>query len=202
MLVLTRKSGQAIYLGDNIKVLVQEVRGSQVRIGIEAPNNIKVFREEIYLQILSESRQALEQTLRQNLPNDIEGTLAQFSSSLSTSEIQIEGGMVGFSKWEAFHIKAASSPFYWLASKEKPELKFLVLPVTKFKDSLFPNSNLSSKAEVFCLVTPQENFLESTLNLKAPLVINTLNNYATQLIIDDDSGTIRISLVELLAKLC
>lgn len=201
MLVLTRKTGQAIYLGDNIKVFVQEVRGNQVRIGIEAPDNVKVFREEIYLQILSESRHALEQSLRQNLPNDIEAAFAQFSSSLNSNQIHINGGMIGFSKWEDFKITPAASPFYWLESKDATDLKFLVIPVTKFKDLLFPKAQLSNKAEVFCLVTPQDNFLESTINLKAPLIINSINNSAMQFVIDDDTSSIRMTLVELLARI-
>lgn len=201
MLVLTRKTGQAIYLGDKIKIFVQEVRGNQVRIGIEAPDNVKVFREEIYLQILSESRHALEQTLAQNLPTDVEGTLARFSTSLTSNEINIGGGMIGFSKWEAFKITPAFAPFYWLESKEAADLKFLVLPVTKFKDLLFPNANLSSKAEIFCLLTPQDHFLESTINLKAPLIVNSNNNSAIQFVIEDDASLLRISLVELLARI-
>ena len=48
MLVLTRKAGETIRIGDNIRVRVLEARGSQVRIGIEAPDDVKIFREEIY----------------------------------------------------------------------------------------------------------------------------------------------------------
>lgn len=48
MLVLTRKAGETIRIGDNITVRVLEARGSQVRIGIEAPSDVKIYREEIY----------------------------------------------------------------------------------------------------------------------------------------------------------
>lgn len=48
MLVLTRKAGETIRIGDNITVRVLEARGSQVRIGIEAPGDVKIYREEIY----------------------------------------------------------------------------------------------------------------------------------------------------------
>jgi len=48
MLILTRKSGQSVLIGDEIKISIIEVKGSQVRIGIEAPRNISVHREEIY----------------------------------------------------------------------------------------------------------------------------------------------------------
>ena len=47
MLVLTRRVNERIVIGDDITVTVLEVRGDQVRIGIEAPRDIKVFREEV-----------------------------------------------------------------------------------------------------------------------------------------------------------
>jgi carbon storage regulator len=51
MLVLTRKSNQSIMIGDDIEVSVLSVVGEKVRIGIQAPQNIPVFRTEIYLEI-------------------------------------------------------------------------------------------------------------------------------------------------------
>lgn len=51
MLVLTRKVGQSIVIGDDIEVVVLEVRGEQVRVGIRAPKNVAVHRKEIYEQI-------------------------------------------------------------------------------------------------------------------------------------------------------
>ena len=54
MLVLTRKSGQSIKIGDDISLTVLGVQGSQVRFGIEAPRDISVHREEIYRRIQEE----------------------------------------------------------------------------------------------------------------------------------------------------
>lgn len=51
MLVLTRKSNQSIMIGDDIKVSVLSVVGEKVRIGIQAPADVPVFRTEIYLEI-------------------------------------------------------------------------------------------------------------------------------------------------------
>ena len=48
MLVLTRKIGEQIRIGDAITVRVLEVRGSQVRLGVEAPAEVRIYREEIY----------------------------------------------------------------------------------------------------------------------------------------------------------
>jgi carbon storage regulator len=51
MLVLTRKSNQSIMIGDEIEVSVLSVMGEKVRIGIQAPQRVPVFRKEIYLEI-------------------------------------------------------------------------------------------------------------------------------------------------------
>jgi carbon storage regulator len=54
MLVLTRKSNQSIMIGDEIEVSVLSIMGEKVRIGIQAPRNIPVFRKEVYLEIQNE----------------------------------------------------------------------------------------------------------------------------------------------------
>jgi carbon storage regulator len=51
MLVLTRKSNQSIMIGDDIEVSVLSVMGEKVRIGIQAPSSVPVFRTEIYVEI-------------------------------------------------------------------------------------------------------------------------------------------------------
>jgi carbon storage regulator len=58
MLVLTRKLGENIRIGDVIKITVLEVRSGQVKLGIDAPPEIKVHREEIYARIQAENRRA------------------------------------------------------------------------------------------------------------------------------------------------
>lgn len=58
MLVLTRKVGEAIAVGDDIKIIVMQVRGKQVRLGIKASPTTTVHREEVYQRILDENRAA------------------------------------------------------------------------------------------------------------------------------------------------
>lgn len=58
MLVLTRKAGEKIQIGDDISILIMEIKGKQVRLGIEAPSDIKVHREEIYQRIKEENIKA------------------------------------------------------------------------------------------------------------------------------------------------
>ncbi|GBE28868.1 hypothetical protein BMS3Bbin03_02821 [bacterium BMS3Bbin03] len=55
MLVLTRKSGESLIIGDDIEIVIIEARGSQVKIGINAPSEIKVYRKELYEKIKREN---------------------------------------------------------------------------------------------------------------------------------------------------
>jgi carbon storage regulator len=55
MLVLTRKLGEALNIGDDVTVTVLEVRGNQVRLGIQAPLNVIIHRKELYEKIKTEN---------------------------------------------------------------------------------------------------------------------------------------------------
>jgi carbon storage regulator len=60
MLILARRTGERVVIGDEILVTVMEISGSTVRLGIEAPQGISIFREEIWLAVKEENRAAAE----------------------------------------------------------------------------------------------------------------------------------------------
>jgi carbon storage regulator len=71
MLVLTRKSNQSIMIGDDIEVSVLSIMGEKVRIGIQAPRDIPVFRKEVYLEIQEERGRELAGSAR----TEVDGAL-------------------------------------------------------------------------------------------------------------------------------
>ena len=58
MLALTRKKGESLVLNNDIEVTILEIRGDQVKLGINAPKQVPVYRKEVYLQIQKENEAA------------------------------------------------------------------------------------------------------------------------------------------------
>jgi carbon storage regulator len=60
MLILSRKVNEKIMIGEDVSVSIIEVRGDQVRLGVDAPRNVKVFRQEVFDAIMAENKAAAE----------------------------------------------------------------------------------------------------------------------------------------------
>jgi carbon storage regulator len=63
MLVITRKSGERVCLGDDVTVTVLDISGTSVRLGIEAPSDVRVYRYEIWVQVQEENRAAAQSSI-------------------------------------------------------------------------------------------------------------------------------------------
>ncbi len=63
MLALSRRIGESIMIGNDIEITIIEVKGEQVRLGINAPKSVPIHRKEIYLQIKEENREVIDSTL-------------------------------------------------------------------------------------------------------------------------------------------
>ncbi len=59
MLILTRRPGESLYLGENIRITVLGIQGRQVKLGLEVPGETTVYREEVYERVIEENRRAL-----------------------------------------------------------------------------------------------------------------------------------------------
>ncbi len=77
MLVLTRKAGEGLIIGDDITIKIVEIKGGGVRIGIDAPKESKIYRQEVYDRIIEENKMATQWDM---------DVLDSLSSNLSTEK--------------------------------------------------------------------------------------------------------------------
>lgn len=82
MLILTRKVGEGIRIGDDVRIVVLEVKGNNIKIGVEAPVNSPVYRDEIYARILDENR-----TASSALPERLELFMDKLKKSKKSEEM-------------------------------------------------------------------------------------------------------------------
>ncbi len=172
MLILTRKIGESIIVGDNIRVVVLEVRGRQIRLGIEAPADIVVLREEIFNRLSNENIAAA----RFN-PEDVEQAVKTLEGSLTrrfplrpthpgspwvTVESKIHGqiqvpedqvisfvsGLPGFPDYQRYALlpDQPRARFSYLQCLEDPSLAFIVTdPNTLVSDYRLKNCPTAMK---------------------------------------------------------
>jgi carbon storage regulator len=84
MLILTRKSDESIVIGNNIRIKVLKVQGNQVHIGIDAPRELSVYRQEIYDQIRKENENAVQSAFNKDKIRQIEDNLSNLKNLLFT----------------------------------------------------------------------------------------------------------------------
>jgi len=81
MLALSRKQGESIMIGNDMEITILDIRNDQVKIGINAPKQVGIYRKEIYLQIQEENKQAVSEDVRQN-----KNALEELFNKQATSE--------------------------------------------------------------------------------------------------------------------
>jgi len=91
LLILTRKLGESITIGDDIKVSVLGIRGRQVRLGIEAPMKVVVHREEIYVKIQAENRKASK-----NIKEDLLGVVNMIKGKIKSGSNDAKGNVIDY----------------------------------------------------------------------------------------------------------
>jgi len=69
MLALARKVNQSIVIGNDIEVTILEIKGDQIKIGINAPKNVPIYRKEIYTQIQEENKSAVQEVDLEKIRN-------------------------------------------------------------------------------------------------------------------------------------
>ena len=69
MLALTRKKGEALVINNNVEVTILEIRGDQIKIRVNAPKEVPVYRKEVYLQIQKENKASVAEDKMEALKN-------------------------------------------------------------------------------------------------------------------------------------
>ena len=174
MLILTRKIGESILVGDNIRLVVLEIRGRQIRLGIEAPADVVVLREEIAQRLSNENLRAasfnyqeVEQTVNA-LPLKVAHRLALPPSRPESPTVTIESqalgrltvstdriitfasGLPGFPEARRFVLfnNHLEPPFYCLQSVDNPSLAFVVVDPTVLVPEYRPKNGASTLQEL------------------------------------------------------
>ena len=97
MLILTRKPGEDIYIGDGIVVTVVDIKGNQARIGIQASRDVKIYRGEIFQQIQEENRAAAAAGGMESLIG-LTNVLPQAKQDAAKQDgVETKRGLAGFS---------------------------------------------------------------------------------------------------------
>ena len=60
MLILSRRAGESVYIGDTIRVCLLKIQGNQIKLGFDVPEHVSVYREEVYERIREQNQKALE----------------------------------------------------------------------------------------------------------------------------------------------
>jgi flagellar assembly factor FliW len=213
VLILTRKIGESILVGDNIRLVVLDIRGRQVRVGIEAPTDVVVLREEIAQRLahenlraanfnFSEVQQAVA-SLVPEAPRHLAERLSRPESPTVTIESHVLGrvvapadhiiifpsGLPGFPDDHRFvlinsHLKP---PFYCLHAVDNPALAFVVTDPTTLVPEYLPKNGSSTLEELGAASTDDLQVL-ITLTIPPGRPREMTANLMSPLLINPDQG--------------
>jgi flagellar assembly factor FliW len=213
MLILTRKIGESILVGDNIRLVVLEIRGRQIRLGIEAPVDIVVLREEIAQRLTDENRRAasfnypevqqavnslgLEFTHRLPLrPPRPESPAVTFESQAlgrvmvpKDQIITFESGLPGFPDEHRFALinDHLEPPFYCLQCVDNPSLAFVVTDPTALVPDYRPKNVARTLLELGAS-GPEDLHALVTLTIPPGRPREITANMMSPLLINPDKG--------------
>ena len=200
MLILTRKQGQGICIGNDIQITVKEIVGSQVRLGIEAAPAIKIYRTEIYEQIVKENASAAS-------AGKVKFDSVRFGALEVKKDkiIDFPVGLIGMSDPDRFVMLDYTPPFSWLHSVDHPEVAFVIVNGAEFGKTYQIEMPYGDKdidlqqgdeVAVINIVTAQEHVEQTAVNMKAPIIVNMRNKKGKQFILEDENMPLKLFIFE------
>ncbi len=196
MLVLSRKAGESVRLGDEIRITVISSSAGHVRLGIDAPIQVGVHREEVYQRIAAENVQAspASRSPAESSPR-VENRHPDPEQIPVPDVLEFEG-LPGFPEARRFALvdDDHGAPFAWLVSLEFRELAFVVAPPAWFFPDYDPRPSAHQlraigadgldDVELWATATLTEG--AATLNLAGPILVHRRTRHAVQAILDDE----------------
>lgn len=189
MLLLKRRVGESIVIGDSIRVSVVEVRGGSVRIAIDAPSEFAVYRAELLEKLGEENVRALGAHVRESRrPMDAAITFPQ--------------GILGMGGNKAFLLYDLDDEHRALVARDQPTLSLLLVDPLRV-DPNYPIEQAfarypfeSEELAVAAVVTRPSDGSMPTVNLAAPVVFGIASRRAAQVLLDDDRLSLRAPLYQ------
>ena len=198
MLILTRKAGESLYIGDDIKLTVLGIQGKQIKLGITLPDTMTVYREEVYALVADDNILARQSKKDQSnikaMPN-----VREIETKIGVQEIaedkiiHFPKGMIGYEEEQDFTLVplGGDSPFFMLQSTKTRDLGFIVTDPYSFLSEYSVKLNEAEQAyiqakdsqDVFVFVTvtiPHGKPDQTALNLSGPIFINYEKRIAMQ----------------------
>lgn len=192
MLILTRRAGESLYLDDNIRITILGVQGKQVKIGLDVPPEMNIYREEVYQRVKEEN--TLATTINNNdliaaaqLTNR-EEVIIDTRLGQQTIEpekiINFPQGLIGFENQQKFILLQIqpASPFIILQSIDNPKLGLLVADPYSFikhytvqlndTEKTILQSEIHNLAILVTMTIPKGKPALTRLNLTGPILIN------------------------------
>lgn len=198
MLILTRKAGESLYIGDDIKITLIGIQGRQARLGISLPDTMTVYREEVYKRVVQDNILAGSSDNKE-LSEHSMYSMQLIDTRIGTLQIEdhkfisMPKGLIGYENDTEFTLLeyGEESPFFIYQSTKTPSLGLLVVDPYLFLSDYTVKLNEAEQAilqaesaedvVVFVTITVPHGKPElSTLNLSGPIFINHVKRIALQ----------------------
>lgn len=187
MLLLKRRVGESIVIGGSIRVSVVEVRGGSVRVAIDAPAEMPVYRAELVEKLGEENTRALR-------------TQVRTSKRPADMAINFPEGLPGLGNNKAFVIYDLDDDHRALVAREDPTVSLLLVDPMRV-DPNYPIERAMERypyeqeeLAIACVVTRPIDGSMPMVNLAAPIVMGVESRNAVQVLLDDDRLSMRAPL--------
>lgn len=217
MLILTRKAGESLYIGDDIKITLLGIQGRQARLGISLPDTMTVYREEVYKRVVQDNILAGSSDNKEFIEHPVCATTL-VDTRIGTMQIEdnkliaMPKGLIGYENDTEFTLieYGEDSPFFIYQSTKTPSLGLLIVDPYLFISDYTVKLNEAEQAIlqadtaedliVFVTITVPHGKPElSTLNLSGPIFINHVKKIALQ--VPQDVSPSKVLLADCTAKI-